>query len=152
MQGQLSLDDVIYVFTYIERMAHLMQRTRSHLTVATDTIKWVLTAAHIPVEPAEQKLTDEQKERKAFYSAVIDERRTFDKYASRNRGVADIPVRSEELGPMISMFRYAQRHCQPGHPGPQKILSRLAGKRWTQQDIDTYPVWTPPPRQGGHSH
>lgn len=143
MPTPLTLDDVISIFTYIERMAKLMQQTRSNLTVAKDTILWVAAAMHIPVEPEPPALSNTAKERKMFYNDVIAERGTFDRYASRTRSVTRIPVNNDDLGPMFSMFRYAEAHCQTGHPGPSKILAILHKKGWTHEHINAYPMWKP---------
>src|SRR5690348_14352800 len=78
MAGNLSVNDVVYIYSRLEPLAKDMQKTRSAFIMARDTFLDTLAAAHMPVAAPAQQLTPQQEERKRFYAAVTAARREWE--------------------------------------------------------------------------
>jgi hypothetical protein len=146
MANQLSVDDVIFIYSKLQPIAHEMQRTRSGLEMVRDTGLSVLEALHLPFAPPDQNLTMAQTELKNFHQAVIQARNAWDGFGTARTvdlGAHNLPPTDARIVRMVSLLNYAAAHNPVNNHGVMQIHARLGALQWSVQDQTNCGTWSP---------
>jgi hypothetical protein len=146
MANHLSVNDVIFIYSKLQPIAHEMQRTRSGLEMMRDTGLSVLEALHLPVAPPAQNLTMAQTELKNFYQAVIRARNAWNGFGTARTvdlGAHNLEPTDDRIVRMFSLLNYAVAHNPGTNHGLMQIDAKLNTLQWWPQDRNACGTWPP---------
>jgi hypothetical protein len=146
MANHLSVNDVIFIYSKLQPIAHEMQRTRSGLEMMRDTGLSVLEALHLPVAPPAQNLTMAQTELKDFDRAVNQARNAWDGFGTARTvdlGAHNLAPTDARIVRMVSLVNYAAAHNPVNNHGLMQIHAKLSTLQWSVQDQTNCGTWPP---------